>query len=78
MILPCGAQCCQSYVALHSGEPKYQESGIGREELNFSKNMEEIVRNKKINFPLTINKDLIELLIDKNNKKDDTPFMMYS
>ena len=47
-------------------------------ELNFSKNMEEIVRNKKIIFPLTINKELIELLIDNNVKMDDAPFMMYS
>ena len=47
-------------------------------ELNFSKNMEEIVRNKKIIFPLTINKDLIDLLIDNNIKMEEAPFMMYS
>ena len=47
-------------------------------ELNFSKNMEEIVRNKKIIFPLTINKDLIELLIDNKSNIEEAPFMMYS
>ena len=46
-------------------------------QINFSKNMQILIKNKIV-FPLTINLDIINKLLNENKINNDLPFMMYS